>query len=301
MARKERIQKRKNTPKKLHEPSDKKHHPISPTEKDQKDFKIIVKSTPIDTTAETDKVRIDGRDASEERHLLIEFFRDSILLRKYTEIENTENIEEHLNCSFSSSVILYPTVEIKKPSINNPRKGIFTFYSNDKRIQSEIENIFSRSEILSLDKLSIIPKKAVISIRIDILVVNDKGGLIELITEGIYQCLCRIKIDQKFLKIDRKIGQNHLEIDLLKNIKDFVNFHPKTTTLCSYNKGILLDPTEEEIAESDGSMIITQTICKSHSNHSVLTSHKDIIYWSFVGEIKYSTLLDTIHKILASN
>lgn len=244
-------------------------------------------------------VRTDGRYAKEERGILLEIFDKGILLRKYVEIDNQprhSSLSDQFGHSgqsssyapdrpsliYSSAAVVYTTVEIRKPPVDKPRKGLLSIYSNDKRVQIEAENIFSKSGIVPLELLSIIPKKAVIAIRIDMIVVNDKGGVIELLTEGIYQALNRIKI--------RQVMSNSMEVS--KDIRNMIRFHPKTTTVAITEDNFLFDPTEEEAGEAVGSMSIT------HTQKEMGTEEATVINWTVAGLVKYNRLKETVEQIL---
>ncbi|KAI5180526.1 hypothetical protein NEOKW01_0830 [Nematocida sp. AWRm80] len=157
--------------------------------------------------------RVDGRLNNESRSINIEYNRNSILLRKYTKEEYThsttrevsitesvyldrirreENIpvyKEYPEGEYSSALVIYPTAEIRKPSKENPRGGILNIYSNEKELQIELEEIFKGTNILQMDKLSIIPKKLIWSIRIEAIVIHNKGSLIDLGVLGVLLAL----------------------------------------------------------------------------------------------------------------
>lgn len=218
--------------------------------------------------------RIDGRDNNEERVITVQLGNEGILLRKAYTVEN--------NTFYFSSIVVYSSAEIKKPSQEKPKQGQLSIHCNERHFQSEIDAIFNRSKIVPLEKLSIIPKVAILNIRIDVLVVFDKGGVLDLITEGIYQALYNLSIAHKLLY------KNQTK-EIAHTIKDLITFYPITVSLAKVKENILYDPTDEELQESTARMAITHT----------KNTPKEIIYWNYSGCMKYNELKQIIQKVLS--
>ncbi|KAI5190671.1 hypothetical protein NEMIN01_1136 [Nematocida minor] len=231
-------------------------------------------------------VRLDGRESNEQRLTVQEATADSILLRKF------------ISCGaspiYSSAIIVFCAVEIKEPPVEKGRQGILAINCSDRRIQMEIDRIFNRSKILPLDRLAVIPNLAVISIRIDIVIANDKGGVLEMATEGIYQTLHRIKVLEE-------IENRREKIVVQKEIKELMTFHPRTVTCAMQEECAVYDPTDEELSEAAGHMVVTHSLRTGIDTQSMMNSGGNIIYWTFSGIAKYELLKDTVKTILAAN
>ncbi|EIJ89461.1 uncharacterized protein NEPG_01010 [Nematocida parisii ERTm1] len=213
--------------------------------------------------------RIDGRSTNEERVINITMGNESLLIRKYLETKYSK--------LYSTSIIIYKTIDIKKSSPDKSRLNTLCVNCNDKNIQTEIDKIFNNSKIFP-DKLSLLNTQCVISIKLDIIIILDKGGLLEIITEGIFRALADINIQLKY------------KTELItKSVINYVQFYPVTVS-CAVLKGeAIYDPSEEELLEASDRMVITY-------NKNI--EYTDVIYWMFSGSIPYNNLKRMIYDTL---
>ncbi|KAI5164142.1 hypothetical protein NEAUS04_1978 [Nematocida ausubeli] len=225
--------------------------------------------------------RTDGRDTNQERSISVASGNEGMLLRKYLSLGK--------NIFYSSAAMIYCAVEIKRPQQEKPKQGTLTIHCNEKYIQQELDKIFNRSKILPLETLSIIPKVAVISIKLDISVFHDKGGILEILTEGIYKTLMGITVEEE-------IYHQNKPHRISKSIKDLVQFYPTTVSCAVVNGNCLYDPTEEESQAASARMVITHT--KNIGGETNKDRTGDILYWSFSGSMRYRDLQSTLKDAL---
>ncbi|OAG29577.1 exosome complex component RRP45 [Nematocida displodere] len=212
--------------------------------------------------------RTDGRSANDEGGTELLHHPNSILARKYMTI-NGQKI-------YASTLVIYTAAEVKKPAGGKSQQGSLTVHSNNKELQAEAEAIFKDPEILLRNELSIIPKKAVWEVRIDLLVAMDQGGLIELATQGIYAALKALSEAPQTPKTPKT---------LLRPIPA-PRFVPRTLTASLVENGWVYSPTEKEREEGEGNLTLT------------LNNHKDIVFCSFVGSAGVDTLCQEIDRVI---
>jgi len=216
--------------------------------------------------------RLDGRAPEEIRELEIERSENSCLLRKYVKIEDTKR--------FSTCLVIYHALEIKKPSPSQPARGIFSVQTNDRSLQPLLEKIFRKSRALSLEQLSIVPKKAVWSVKLDVFVITDEGGALELATEGISEVLSSLTLPPV------RLFFGHEQVATVRKPLPTL-FRPRSLTISFLENGAVYDPLEHEAENSAG----TVQICAS--------SEKEVVYMVFAGCVEMDALLREIPNAIS--
>ncbi|KAI5167964.1 hypothetical protein NEIRO03_2317 [Nematocida sp. AWRm78] len=213
--------------------------------------------------------RIDGRHTNEERIIRITTGNESLLIRKYLQTKYSK--------LYSTSIIIYNTITIKKSSPDRSKLITLCVNCNDKNIQIELDKIFNNSKIFP-EKVSLLSTQCVISIKLDIIIILDKGGLLEIITEGIFRVLADINIQ---LKYGARL--------ITKSVINYVQFYPVTVCCAILDGDRIYDPSEEELIDASDRMVITY-------NKNI--EYTDVIYWMFNGSIPYNNLKSMIYDTL---
>ncbi|KAI5172871.1 hypothetical protein NEFER03_1887 [Nematocida sp. LUAm3] len=215
------------------------------------------------------KGRADGRYLLEERGIEITEEEECIFVRKYHEIEDKK--------IYSSSAVIYFCTEIKKPSGEKGIQGGFSIFSNDRVLQTGLERIFRESKIFPLDKLSILPKKAAWHIRMDVFVVSDQGGLLDLCVPAINRSLSLLSFPMHTLVFPTFSF-------CTKPLSVAPRFDIRTLTLGFYEDALYMDPSVSETQKMDGLLA------------STVTSDGRIINSNFTGAIEKHKYLDGLHR-----
>lgn len=216
--------------------------------------------------------RIDGRRNTEHRSIDVFQTDTSVLLRKYHLLRDKK--------IYSSTVILYYGTEIKKQKQEYSKNGYFSIFCSSKQIQAELEHLFKETTAVSLESLSIIPRKAAWGIRIDIFIVNDQGGVLEMCVLGVQRALKNVLFPVTPLILN----------DGSEFVTRPVSFSPKhsitTETSGVLNKEILFDLLPEEEEKAEALLMLS------------LNSENEISHLVFFGAAEKNTYLQQLEKTI---
>ncbi|KAH9387324.1 uncharacterized protein NEMAJ01_2220 [Nematocida major] len=226
--------------------------------------------------------RADGRSSAEERSIEVLVGNEGTLLRAYSCIGD--------RVIYSSAIMVCASADIKRPPVEKPKQGKLSLYCSDRGLHTEIEKIFRRSKIVPPEKLSVIPKVAVLNVKVDVFVVHDKGGLLALATEGVFRALMNVKVAHQLAHRGDTVKASH-------KISELVTFYP-TTKACAKVRGVLVhDPTESEVAESTARFSITYT--KQESGEKMSRNRSgDVLHCVYTGDMQYAELRQALLKAL---
>lgn len=192
-----------------------------------------------------------------------------MLLRKYLEIGGKKR--------YSTTVVVYRAVEVKKPAAGAPNKGVLLITASDRELQGELNKVFRDVPIIPLERLSVVPKKAVWSLRVDVLVVADQGGVFELATEGVFQAIAEAVFPESYLLF----GYHTL---CTKTLAVSPLMVPTAATRVFIGDEERVDPLASEYEEATGVL----TVCTS--------DHRELLYLSFLGAVELDRVLGAIEQ-----
>ncbi|KAI5189290.1 exosome complex component RRP45 [Nematocida sp. AWRm77] len=226
--------------------------------------------------------RADGRQRREKRKLEVLVEEEAVLARLYTETGEKKH--------YSTAVVVYRSVEIKKPQQSASNRGSISITSNDKGLQCELKKIFTESAIIPLEKLSIVPKKAVWSIKLEVFVAVNKGGVLSAATEGVFQAVAGLVFPESYISF----GYDSL---CTKQISASPLFIPAVHTKVFGGAeggaegggealGVWSDPTDKEEENKEGVL----TLCTN--------DHREFVHLSFTGAVEMDRLLSSIRSTI---
>ncbi|KAI5187750.1 hypothetical protein NEHOM01_2341 [Nematocida homosporus] len=137
--------------------------------------------------------RIDGRFPCHSRKIEVLSFPNSLLIRKFWDL-STEKL-------YSSTIICYTQIEIKQPSADNPTQGLLSIFTSQPHLQTQLERLCRDNKFLNLNQLTILPKVAVWSIKIDLFIAQDQGGLLDLAITAIQTSLSNLQFPSRQLHL----------------------------------------------------------------------------------------------------
>lgn len=219
---------------------------------------------------ENNRGRVDGRRRAEARKSEIERRKNAFLLRKCAVLGGRKE--------YSTALVVYTSTEIKKPSCTHPNRGMFSIKSNDKHLQHALERLFKDSQLFPLEKLSILPKRAVWHLKLDIFVVSDQGGVFDLAVEGIYWAVKEAVFPECFISFAYSTF-------CTKQVTLSPLYKPSSLTLqflSAQDGSVLHDPLESERGTDPGELNI------------VVSDKKEIVNLLFIGSVDMDALLEQI-------
>jgi len=211
------------------------------------------------------KGRADGRAYKEWRETETETYKDAVMVRQYTQGRSEKR--------YASAIVLYGSVEVKKPE--NDQKGMLAIHCTDKSIQTALEKIYKEGRCVPCEQLTIVPKTAVWCVHIEVHIVNNKGGILQIATEGVNRVLQRTVLEKR----------NKTEESTAKELT--MMYTPQTKTVVYRNNTeALYDPAEEEEEGATGKLTIT------------INEDRDVVYMVFTGSIEVEALLQSIGEVI---
>jgi exosome complex RNA-binding protein Rrp42 (RNase PH superfamily) len=160
--------------------------------------------------------RRDQRGMDEERGVEFVSFREGTLYRKTIgggrdQGKKVEEIYGGSGVECASGIVVYVQKELREPSPETPTQGHFSVsvnpfpqdpyvsqyvrgISGDRFLSRVAERAFKESDAVDIDSLCVIPHKLAWSIKVDVFVVGNDGGLTDLIFYGISHSLANTEI-----------------------------------------------------------------------------------------------------------